>query len=497
MQDRSKRYRKPATVGTMAKRAVTWLTWSVVMLAAALAGRMAAAAPAQAQVATSYIGEPMRPGPITTELEPDFDLAFSETPFSSQFEFGALDIPARPRDEYVARINRQLDVVMRSGDFVGLAVVVLDGPEIALVRTEGVTSVDTGENVSPDTSFRFASVSKGFASTLVGQLVQEGRLSWEDRVHDAIPRFQLRSGTATQSVTWEHILSQRVGLPDHAYDNFLERGESVGALLDRTARARLECMPGNCYGYQNITYSLSGDVVEQVEGRDWDEVVSERLFDPLAMRTASVGLEGLRESESWARPHTRRRRSHRWRAFEPNDNYYRVAAAGGLNGSIMDLAQWVRAQMGYMPHVLSAELREDLHSPRIETPEQVRRMRWMDTRLREAHYALGWRVFDYSGERLVFHAGGVAGYRALVGVLPERNFGFAVLWNSRTGRGWRIMPMILDAYLGYQSEDWLGVEEILAETSGVPDINAALTAGPADYLPESRILTEASGSDGR
>lgn len=479
----------------MAKRLATWLTWSVVILAAAMAGRMAVAAPAGAQVATSYIGEPLRiGGPISTEMGSRFDLAVDEaelSPFPLPF------IPARPREEYVASIEQQLDVVMQSGDFVGLAVVVLDGPDIALLRTDGVTSVDTEEAVSADTAFRFASVSKGFASTLVGQLVQEGRLSWDDRVSDAIPRFQLRSRTATRSVTWEHILSQSVGLPDHAYDNFLERGESVSALLDRTARARLECMPGNCYGYQNITYSLSGDVVEHVEGRDFDEVLEERLFDPLQMETASVGLEGLQESQSWARPHTRRRRTHRWRSFEPNENYYRVAAAGGLNGSILDLAQWVRAQMGYMPDVVDTELRETLHQPRIETPEQVRRMRWMDTRLREAHYALGWRVFDYSGERLVFHAGGVAGYRALVGILPERDFGFAVLWNSRTGRGWRIMPMILDAYLGYQSEDWLGVQELIAENSGVPDINAVLTSGNADVLPQSRILTDAEGFDRR
>lgn len=405
----------------------------------------------------SFMGAPMRFDPLAGV---DEDAAGPRPVFSTTV--------SPVRRPYVEAIERQLEGAFLTDEFVGLAVAVIEGPEITFLRTYGVTDTSSNNPVTPDTVFRFASVSKGFASTMVGQLVEEGRLSWNDRVADYVPDFRLRTSDATQRVTLENLLSHRVGLAHHAYDNFLERGESVGALLRRTASAPLDCNPGECHRYQNITYSLSGDIVARARGTTFEGAVQENIFDPLSMNTASVGLTGLRDSDSWAHPHRQRTRNGPQIPFEPNDNYYRVAAAGGLNGSILDLTHWVRAQLGYHPDVVSPELRERLWQPVVSTPRQTRRLGWMSMRLRDTNYGLGWRVFDYQGERLIFHAGGVAGYRALVGILPERDMGFAVLWNSRTGRGWRIMPTILDAYLGYEDEDWLGVSDILSDLEPPP-----------------------------
>jgi beta-lactamase class C len=182
------------------------------------------------------------------------------------------------------------------------------------------------------------------------------------------------------------------------------------------------------------------------------------------MDTASVGLEALTASESWARGHSRRRVGSSWVAFTPNNNYYRVAPAGGLNGSIEDLALWVRAQMGYNPDVFDEELVDDLHTSRVHTPGERSKNRWLRSRLRDADYALGWRVYDYAGERMIMHSGGVSGYRALVTFIPERDVAMVALWNSSNSLGWRILPTFYDAYLGLEDEDtdWLGVKPIMA-----------------------------------
>jgi beta-lactamase class C len=373
--------------------------------------------------------------------------------------------PLAPAD-YIDRFEQRLSAAADSGDFVGLAVAVVDQGEIVLLKTFGDTVYDGEERVSADTVFRLASVSKGFSATLVGKLAEEGRLSWGDPISTYQPKFKLKTTTATNAVTLENIASHRVGLPRNAYDGYLESGESVEKILDRTSKLDLICKPGDCYSYQNISYSLLADAVEKVEGRKFDEVMEERIFTPLGMETASVGLDRLRASRSWARPHSRRRSSSPWRAFEPNDDYYRVAAAGGLNASILDMVQWTRAQLGYAPDVVDPELRETVQSPRVDTPYEYRKLRWMRGRLKDTDYALGWRVYDYAGERLITHAGGVAGYRAVVALLPERDLGFAVLWNSTSGRGWRIMPELLDAYLGLESNDWLDVDDVLAAAAG-------------------------------
>lgn len=375
----------------------------------------------------------------------------------------------------LARFERKLDASYATGDFVGLAVAVVERGQVKFVRAWGETEAGSNDAATIDTAFRLASVSKGFSSTLVGQLVEEGRLDWGDPLTDSAPEFRLKSADATSKVTIENVLSHRVGLPQYAYDNYLESGESVAKVLERTAGLDLTCQPGDCYGYQNVTYSLVGEVIAAKDGRDYGEAVRARLFTPLHMTDASVGLEGLESSPSWARPHLRTKRNGPWKSFGVDDAYYRVAAAGGINASINDLSQWLLAQLGYAPDVIDAPLLQRIHDPVVDTPQEFRKMRWMSGRLKDADYALGWRVYNYAGERMVLHAGGVAGYRAMVAMAPERDVGVAVLWNSSSGRGWRIMPTLMDAAFGLPEKDWLDVEELMtaaAEADG-PVLNGS------------------------
>lgn len=364
---------------------------------------------------------------------------------------------------YVEDVADRLDAAFDSGEFVGLAVAVVEGGELSLLRTYGETHKNSGDPVTPNTVFRLASVSKTFASTLLGVLVERDIIDWDDRANAYVPAFKVKSTAATNAITLEHIASHRVGLPPRAYDNLLEAGFSFDRLLREIAQLRPITRPGGVFAYQNVVFSVIGEVVESVDGQTFGASLDERLFEPLGMRTASVGLDALRENDSWARPHSRRSHRTGWRYFSPNEDYYRVAPAGGLNASILDMAKWVRAQLGHEPEVLSPAVLSRLHAPLVSTPEERTKLRWMRPRLDDADYALGWRVYDYDGERVVMHAGGVAGYRALVVLVPERDFGFSVMWNTATPHGWRIMPMILDEFLEIGTRDWLGVSAIVAQ----------------------------------
>ncbi|RBJ95092.1 serine hydrolase, partial [Xanthomonas oryzae pv. oryzae] len=73
-------------------------------------------------------------------------------------------------------------------------------------------------------------------------------------------------------------------------------------------------------------------------------------------------------------------------------------------------------------------------------------------------YALGWRVFDYAGHQVVFHAGAVQGYRGLVALLPERDLGIAILWNGESGLPSGMLPTILDRALGLPAKRWLDID---------------------------------------
>ncbi len=368
---------------------------------------------------------------------------------------------ARP---YVDEVASRLDSAFSRGQFVGLAVGVVEDGGLSLLRTYGETQAGTGDPVTPDTVFRIASVSKTMSASVLGQMAQEGRVSWDDPVAAYSRRFRLKTETATNAVTLEHVASHRVGLSPYAYDDLLELGRSLDVLFKHLPDIPLSCRPGSCFAYQNVAFSVIGDVVEAADARPFPEAMQARLFQPLGMKTASVGLEALRSSRSWAKPHSRATHKSRWRSFQPNEEYYRVAPAGGINASILDLSLWVRAQLGHAPEVLGDAARTRLHQAVVDTPAEERKLRWMRARLRDADYALGWRVYDYAGERVIMHAGGVAGYRALIAFAPEHDFGFAAVWNAATPYGWRIMPMILDAYFDMPRRDWLGVDRLLAQS---------------------------------
>jgi beta-lactamase class C len=114
--------------------------------------------------------------------------------------------------------------------------------------------------------------------------------------------------------------------------------------------------------------------------------------------------------------------------------------------------------MGNRPEVLSPKVVETLHTPQIDTPSERHATPWRSARLRKAQYALGWRVYDYAGETLVFHAGAVHGYRSIIAFFPKYQFGAVMLWNCESPVPMSIMPMLLDRYLGLPGVDWAGVE---------------------------------------
>ena len=195
--------------------------------------------------------------------------------------------------------------------------------------------------------------------------------------------------------------------------------------MAKLAEAPLTCSPGECYAYQNIAFSLVGDLVFAVTGDFYHHQVEKRLFHPLGMYGATFGRDGLEASPSWARPHVRSGGT--WVPVRPKETYYRIPPAAGVNASARDMAQWLIGQMGHRQDVLPDELLEEIRTPQVETPGEIRGSGWRRDRLREAHYALGWRIYDYAGHTLVYHAGAVQGYRAITGFVPERDVGVVIL----------------------------------------------------------------------
>ena len=295
-----------------------------------------------------------------------------------------------------------------------------------ILRTGAAGYTDTSEarRVDQDTVFRVASVSKTFAAGLTGLLVKEGRLTWDDRLVDHLPDFRI-DGDGSQ-VRLLNLIGQSTGLVPHAYDNLIEDGVPMEQIREKFLDLSYVCQPGDCYTYQNGIFSLIEPVIEKAASRPYARLMEERIFRPLDMRTASVGYQPFIRNPNRARPHVKSRG--RWKTVSVKPNYYRVAPAAGVNASAVDMGKWLTAQMGGRPAVIDPGLVEILIQPRVATVRDMRRMHWRDM-LSDAHYGLGWRIYQLGEHSIAYHSGWVSGYRADLAWSDDHGIGIALLMN--------------------------------------------------------------------
>ncbi len=411
-----------------------------------------------------------------------------QAPSASQVPVASLPQPipqqaARAFD--VRSFENMAQQLVAGGRIPGLAVAIVQNGRVLSARGYGITDSRNGEPVDAHTVFRLASLSKTFAGTVTGILVNDGVLRWDSKLTDYVPNFRLSQPDAAQQVTLADVLSHRVGLTRNAYDRDIEANADYHSLTMKMASAPMTCAPGQCYAYQNVAFSLVGDVVFAATGHFYSEEVARRIFKPLGMHDASFGLEGIEASARWAKPHVRGGGG--WVPLRPKPTYYRVAPAAGVNASISDMAQWLIAQTGHRPDVLPAPLLATLHSPVISTPSELRGAAWRRTRLSSAGYALGWRVFNYAGHDVVFHGGAVQGYRGAMALLPGSDLGIAILWNSESGLPSGLLPTIIDSALGLSGGQWLDEDVAGPEPTmyaNEPGTPAGVEASASSASPE-------------
>ena len=306
----------------------------------------------------------------------------------------------------------------------GAAFAVATAEGIVKMGTAGHTDTSRQHAINENTTFRVASVSKTFAAGLTGVLVSEGVFGWEDRVIAYVPEFQINGDSGRVRI--HHLLGQSTGLIPHAYDNLIEDGVSLKLIQDQYSKLSYICPPGECYTYQNSIFSLIEPVIEKTTNRSYIELMIEKIFEPLDMRTASVGYEPFINNPNHARPHVKSRGS--WKTVNVKPNYYRVAPAAGVNASALDMGKWLTAQLGGNPAVIDPGMMKTLTRPRVKTIRDTRRMYWRDL-LSDAHYGLGWRVYQLGDHEIAYHSGWVSGYRADIAWSEDYNIGIVILMN--------------------------------------------------------------------
>ena len=364
--------------------------------------------------------------------------------------------PSLPRDfdAYVARVMRQFEVP-------GIAIAVVKDGRVVLAKGYGVRRLGDSSHVDEHTLFGIASNTKAFTATAIGILVEEGKLQWDAPIVSYLPWFQMYDPWVTRELTVRDLLVHRSGL-----------GLGAGDLLwwpastyDRKeiARRLRYIKPAtsfrSAYAYDNVLYSVAGELIEAVSGQSWEDFVSSRILAKVGMTGSSVRHSAAAAGGNVATPHAAI--AGRVRPITPfaSDN---VNPAGGINSSAADIAKWLIVQLD------SGKLADGtrLFSPRttfelwtVVTPYRVGRVPAEVAPLQAnlAGYGLGFELRDYRGRKIVSHTGGLPGFVSRITLVPDSKLGMAVFTNQEAGEAFQaITYRLLDQYLGAPETDWIG-----------------------------------------
>jgi|WetSurMetagenome_2_1015567.scaffolds.fasta_scaffold09278_2 beta-lactamase class C len=347
-------------------------------------------------------------------------------------------------DSLVNEYDRFLSHAVDSLQSPGAAIALVYKGEILLLKGYGVKKVGSNDSIDSHTAFRLGSVSKGFASVLTGIMVEEGSLSWDDKVKKYITDFNMKDTACANHLTIRHILSQTSGFPEHTYTDLLDDGMDYETIKASLSNVPVVAKPGQIYTYQNVVYSLIADILYNATGKDYNNLLLDKIFLPLNMHDASTDYTSFYYNPNTAMPHLRM--GNNWKMKPKNSRYYSVSPASGVNASASDMSKWLLALTGYYPEVLHQKTIADIASHNIETPRKSgysRNWKYLD----KTYYGLGWRVFNIHGHDVVYHGGYVEGYRTEIAFDPDSKVGIAILFNSNTSLASQCIPKFLNSFL--------------------------------------------------
>src|SRR6202789_2647773 len=253
------------------------------------------------------------------------------------------DITADRVNEALAQLDPYVQANLAKTKVPGVAVAVIYNDQVVFLRGYGVRKVGEPEQIDPDTVFELASVSKPLASTVLASLVGQGKISWDDKIADLEPGFQLSSAATTREVAIRDFLSHRSGLATESGDILESLGYSRPQIL---YRMRYLPLPGEfrkTYAYSNFGYTTAAIAAATKVGKPWETIAEEQLYSPLGMTSTSSRFSDYENRPNKAALHI-------FVNGEPVNRFVREAdaeaPAGGVSSSARDLAEWVRLQLG-------------------------------------------------------------------------------------------------------------------------------------------------------
>ena len=359
------------------------------------------------------------------------------------------------------QIDELVNKTLKAFDVPGIAVAIVKDGKIIQAKGYGIRSLQTGEKVDENTLFGIASNSKAFTCAALALLVDEGKLDWDDKVIRYLPNFKMYNSYVTEDFTIRDLVTHRSGLGLGAGDLMFWPDKSHFTISDVIHNLRYLKPVSDFrskYDYDNLLYVVAGEVLSKVSGKNWDQFIEERLFQPLQMNRSRASWNRVKDTINVIAAHA------------PIDGKVQVInrytnpiidAAAGIYSSASDMAHWAILQIndGRYGVNLDQQLFSVKEHTEMWTPQTI--IPVTATPPYNTHfsaYGLGWFLSDVKGYKQVTHTGGLEGMVTQVTLLPELKLGIIVLTNQQSGAAFNaITNTIKNSYLGIPPVDYVAL----------------------------------------
>jgi CubicO group peptidase (beta-lactamase class C family) len=315
------------------------------------------------------------------------------------------------------QIDRLIRQQMLAYRIPGVSLAVLRHGKTVLLKGYGQANVEHQVPVKPETVFQSGSIGKQFTAAAVMVLVQENKLSLDDKLSKFFP-----DAPATwKDITVWHLLTHTSGLGDYPSEIDLRRDYTEEQYFESFKKAPLDFATGSSWNYSNVGYVILGMLIRKVTGKFYGDFLQERVFRPAKMTTARVISEadivpnraagyqlvgGELKNQQWVSPTTN------------------STADGSLYVSILDLAKWDVAL--YTDTPLTRASRDKIWTP----------ARLIDGRTKD--YGFGWHLAELYGHRVVFHGGAWQGFKTFIVRFLDTQLTIIFLANSWETRDFKL-----------------------------------------------------------
>jgi D-alanyl-D-alanine carboxypeptidase len=341
-------------------------------------------------------------------------------------------------DYNAKKIEQLVSQLVANKTTVGVAYSLQIGSVISAHKAFGFDDWEKKTTIRENAQFRIASMTKPFTATAIMQLIEKGNLSLTDSIAKFFPNLANAS-----KITVYQLLAHTSGIPNW-FEAEMPKDEPKEFPMCKNPHTYIERMgiqslfePGTHHAYSNTGYILLGEIIEIVSGESYFDYLKTHILLPANM--VDTEMEYVEHpSPNWVKGY----------AYNPALSnpftqpafYHMPFSAGGLRSSTADVMKFMEAlQAGKLVSKESFEkmtsyavvnngqpVYAHLFSPSGQSPQ-------FPSNIKKWGYGLGFQIIENFGTKVISHGGDIAGFNAVLMLIPKSNTKMVILANTENG----------------------------------------------------------------